>query len=108
MGGARSACTTFFAHYNTGDLAAPTTMERNEAMQKVVDMTGSPHWIQAENPVTGNREKFRDPRIESDDFHKQHVHWPDTGANGVGHFHAHKHTEFRNWNETQPDDEARL
>ena len=77
-------------------------------MQKLVDKTRSPHWIQAENPATGNHDKFRPPTILKEGDEKLHVHWPDTGAAGVGHFHAHKTNGYSNWNETQPDDEVRL
>ena len=38
MGAARSHCTRFMAHYNTADLAMPTSAVRNRAMAAVVGM----------------------------------------------------------------------
>jgi hypothetical protein len=139
-GAARSHCTSFMAHYNTGDLAMPTSLVRNqasgvgpghvstnpctavlapfvlpesphlrEAMARVVDETGAPHWIGADNPRHGNHDPYRSPRhpphcptpgelpspprpysIDAHDHRETYVHWLNTGATGTGHFHAHK------------------
>jgi len=84
----------------------PTSPERNEALQKVVDETGSPHWLGAHNSMHGDTNSHRPPRIEKPDFKEAHVDWLETGANGVGHFHGKKHLEYKNWDTSkgEPDD----
>jgi len=86
MGAARSHCTRFMAHYNTADLAMPTSAVRNRAMAAVVDAVGAPHWIGANNPQG------------------KVVDWLHTGANGVGHFSHNAHMNFSKWHTSQPDD----
>ena len=104
--GARAHCANFFSHYNTADLAMPTSPERNAALQKVVDETRSPHWLGAHNSMHGDTNSHRPPTIEKPDFKESHVDWLYTGANGVGHFHGKKHLNFKNWDAEngQPDD----
>jgi len=78
------------AHYNTADLAMPTTPERNEAMARVVRLAGAPHWIAGENTQEAE------------------VEWPDTGAMSVGHFHGPLEHNFTAWHKTEPDDDDGL